>query len=77
MLSDGSGDFDVDIAESIFFALVDGEGDEEAAAIPVEVGRRRNNAGIGIAVLQVKLPQQLTIEIEPIRIVDIGALQEA
>ena len=68
---------DVDGAETVALALVDGEGDEEAAPVAVEIGGRRENAGIGIAVLQIELTQQLAVEAQAVRIVDVGALEEA
>ena len=54
-----------------------GEGDEEAAAVTVEIGGGRYDPRVGIAVLHVELAQQFAVEIEPVRIVDVGVLEEA
>src|SRR4029078_580819 len=69
--------FDIDGAEAIAFTLLDGEGNEEAPSVAVEIGGRRHDTGIGIAVLHVELPEQIAIQIEPVRIVDISALEKA
>ena len=50
------GALDIDDAEPVTLALLDGEGDEEAAAVAVEIGGRRDDADIGISVLHVELP---------------------
>ena len=60
-----------------FGPFVDGEGDEEAAAVTVEIGGCRDDPRVGIAVLHVELAQQFAVEIEPVRIVDVGVLEEA
>ena len=67
----------VDGAEAVALALADGEGDEEAAPVAVEIGGRRDDAGIGIAVLKIELTQQLAVEAQAVGVVDIGALEEA
>src|SRR5262249_28642815 len=73
----GQGGFDVDVAKSILRTFVDRVSDEKAAAIAIEVGGGRQNPDIGIAVLEIELAQQLAIQIETVRVVDVGALEEA
>src|SRR4029079_12718448 len=67
---------DVDRAEAVALPLLDGESNEEATTVAIEVGGGRNDACVGITVLHVELPQQLTIQIEPIGVVNVGALEE-
>ena len=61
----------------IEFALFDGEGDEEAFAFAIEIGDRRDDARIGVAVLEVVTAQHFAVEIEAVWVVDVGGLEEA
>ena len=65
---------DIDRAEAILIALVDREGDDEALVAGIEFGDRRDDAHIGIAVLEIELAQQVAVGLDAIRIVEVVAL---
>src|SRR5690606_29481551 len=68
---------DVDAAEPVLLALLHREGDEEPLSVAIEVGDRGDHAGIGIAALQIELPQQFLVEVQAVGIVYVGRLEEA
>ena len=67
----------VDLAEMVARAFLDGEGDEEARAIGRQLGDRRDDAEIGIALRQIEFAQQLAVIRQAIRIVGVVAREEA
>ena len=70
-------EFDVDAADPVLLALIDGDRDDIAAGVRVELRIGGDDAEIGIAVLQVIAADELQIGGEPVRIVDVRALEEA
>ena len=58
-------------------ALLDGEGDDEALAGRIVLADRRDDAHVGIAVLEIEAAQQIAVGLDAVRIVDVGGLQEA
>ena len=67
---------DAHVAESVELTFLDRVGDEETRPVAVDLGVAGDHAHVGVAVLQVVLPQQLLIQAHTIRIVDVGALEE-
>ena len=67
----------VEGADVILAALIDGEGDEEALLVRVVFADRRDDAHVRIAVFEIEAAQQVAIGFHPVRIVDVGGLQEA
>ena len=59
----------VDLAEIIELALVDREGDVEILAVGRQFGDRRDDAEIGIALLQIESAQLFAVEGQPVRVV--------
>ena len=57
-------------------ALVDREGDEEAASCRIVFADRRDDADVDEAVLQVEAAQQVAVGLDAVRIVDVVGLQE-
>src|SRR6266545_4248044 len=57
-------------------AFFDDEFHHEAARSWIELDRRRHDAHIDVAVLQIEATQQLAISLDAIRIIDVVALQE-
>ncbi len=68
---------DVDGAEAIRLAFLEREGDEESFLGGVELRHRRDDLGVGVAVLEIEPPQQIAVGFDPVRVVDVGALEEA
>src|SRR5580704_14927802 len=68
---------DLDLAELVSFALVDGEGDEKSLPVGRQLGDRRHDAEIGVALREVELAQQLAIEVEAVGVVAVVRRQEA
>src|SRR5262249_4126177 len=68
--------FHLDGAELEELALVDDEGDVETRAVAIELGARGDDANVGVAALQVELAHELLIQGHPVRVVDVGALDE-
>ena len=68
---------DLDLAELVALALADREGDEEALAVGRQLGHRRDDAEVGVALREVELAQQLAVEIEAVGIVAVVRRQEA
>ena len=60
---------DLDVAELVALAFLDHVGDDEVAPVGRQLGDRRDDPEIGIAVGQVELPQLLLVEGEPVGIV--------
>ena len=57
-------------------AFLDRVGDVEALTLAVDIGRRRHDAHVGVAVLEIELAHELAIEVDPIRVVNAVALEE-
>src|SRR6185312_3872915 len=68
---------DVDLADLVLRALVDGEGDDEALLGRVVLTDRREDSHVGVAVLEVEAAQEVAVGLDAVRIVDVGGLQEA
>src|SRR5439155_12970330 len=68
---------DVDRAEIVAVALIDGESQDEAVAARIELGDRRDDAHVRIAVLEIVAAQQLTIRFDAVGIVKVVVLEEA
>ena len=64
-------DVDIDLAELVALAFLDREGDDEAVAVGGQLGDRRDDAEIGIALGQVELAQQLAVVGQPVGIVGV------
>ena len=58
-------------------AFLDLEGHQEALAFRVVFGQRRHHLHVGIAVLEIKAANQIPIGLDPVRIIDVGAAEEA
>ena len=71
--------FDIDIhrADAILRALVDREGDDEAFLRRIVFADRRNDAHVGITVLEIEPAQQIAVGLDAVGVVDVGGLQEA
>ena len=70
-------DVDVDLAEAVALALLDREGDDEAVAVRGQLGDRRDDPEIGVALGQVELAQQLAVVGQPVGVVGVVGRQEA
>ncbi len=68
---------DRDFADAIAFTFADGEGKEEAGPVRRQLRFRSPHFEIDVAVLQVEAPQQLLVEIQPVRIIFIRRGKEA
>src|SRR6185312_13656252 len=68
---------DVDLADLVLRALVDGEGDDEALLGRVVLTDRREDSHVGVAMLEVEAAQEVAVGLDAVRIVDVGGLQEA
>ena len=69
-------DVDVDFAEAVPLAFVEGESNDEAVAVGCQFGNRRDHSEIGISLGQVKPAQQLSVVRQSIRVIGIVAAQE-
>src|SRR5262249_35212546 len=67
----------IDRAEVILFAFLDGEGDDEPLLGGVVFSGGRNDADVDIAVFEVVAAQQVTVHLDPVGIIDVVRLQEA
>ena len=67
---------DIDGAELVALAFIDGEGDEEAVAIGGELGDSRHHPEIGVPLGQVELAEKFPVEIETIGIETVIRRQE-
>ena len=68
---------DLDRSDAILLPLLDLEGDQEAFAVRIVFRQRGHHLHVGEAVLQIEAANQVAIGLDPIRIVDIIATQEA
>ena len=68
---------DRDLADPVAIAFADIEGEEEARPVRRQFGLRRQHLEVDVAVLQVEAPQQFLVEVQPLRIVLVGARQKA
>ena len=66
----------VDRRDAVLLALLDREGDEEAASRRIVFADRRHDADVDEAVLQIEPAQQLPVGLDTVRIVDVVGLQE-
>src|SRR6185437_10122894 len=66
-----------DFAEPVGLTLVDHKGEDKALDRGVVFSARLANAGVGIAMIEVVLPDLLAVGIDTIGIVDVAAGQEA
>ena len=64
-------------ADAVLLAFLDLEGHQEALAFRVVFGQRRHHLHVGIAVLEIKAANQIPIGLDPVRIIDVGAAEEA
>ena len=67
----------VDGSNAILLSFLDLEGDEKALLFRIVFGQRRHHLHVGITVLQVEAANQVAVRLDPIRIVDVGAAEEA
>src|SRR5690606_10126386 len=65
------------LAEAVALPLFQGEGDDEAGAIQIQLGNSRDDTEVRVAFLQVESAQQLAIEGKAIGVINIGAAEEA
>src|SRR6201999_2951115 len=68
---------DIDVAEMLERAFLDHEVQRESLDRGIKLSARLADIGIGIAVAAIILPDQLAIIVDPVRIVDVAAGQEA
>ena len=68
---------DEDLAEPVALALVEGEGDEEVVPLAIEIGDRGYDLEVGVAAIEVVAAQLLLVRRHAVRIVVVGAAQEA
>ena len=73
----GSTDTIIDRADAILLAFLDLEGDEKALLLRIVFGQRGDHLHVGIAVLQVEAADQVAVGLDAVRIVDVGAAEEA
>src|SRR5262249_29164176 len=66
----------LDAAKAIKGAFLDREGDDEALDRGVIFASSRDHLYVGIAVSQIKAPDQIAIGFDPVGIVDVGRLQK-
>ena len=66
----------IDLAEPVARALVDGEGDDEALLLRIVDRHRRDHAHVGIAVLEIEAADQIAVGFDAVGIVDVGRLEE-
>src|SRR5262249_9789035 len=66
----------VDGPDPELFALLDHEPDHEAAHVGVVFDRRRENAHVDIAVLEIEPAQELAVRLDSIGVVHVAALKE-
>ncbi len=64
-------------ADAVLLAFLDLEGDEEALLLRIVFGQRGHHLHVGEAVLQIEAANQIAIGLDPVRIVDVGAAEEA
>ena len=70
-------DIDVDLAEPVALTLVDREGDHETVAVGGQLGDRRDDAEIGVALGQIEFAEELAVIGEPVGIVGVGGREKA
>ena len=63
--------------DPILLAFLDLEGHQEALALRIVFGQRGHHLHVGKAVLQIKAANQIAIGLDPVRIVDVAAAEEA
>ena len=66
----------IDRCDTVLLALLDREGDEEAAPVRIVFADSRHDPDVDEAVLQVEPAQQFAIRLDTVRIVDVAGLQE-
>ena len=66
----------IDLAEPVAPALVDGEGDDEALLLRIVDRHRRNHAHVRIAVLEIEAADQVAVGFDAVGIIDVGRLEE-
>ena len=67
----------VDRAEVIELPFLDGEGYDETFFARIVYAGCRNNLHVGIAVFEIKAPDQVAIGLDAVGIVNVSRLQEA
>jgi hypothetical protein len=70
-------DVDIDGAELVALAFIDGEGNDETVPVGGQLGDRRNYPEIGIALRQIVFAQQLAVIGDAVGIVGVRVRQEA
>ena len=73
----GDARLEVDRADAVLLAFLDLEGDQEALALRIVFGQRGHHLHVGKAVLEVEAANQVAIGLDPVRIVDVAAAEEA
>ena len=58
-------------------AFLDLEGDEEALALRIVFGQRGHHLHVGKAVLEIEAADQVAVGLDPVRIIDVVAAEEA
>ena len=67
----------LDLAEVIARAFLDDVGDDEVAAVRRQLGQRRDDAEVGVALGQVEGAQLLLVGGKPVGVVGVVGLEEA
>ena len=68
---------DLDLAEMVLLAFLDGEGDDESLRVRIVFPGRGDDADVDEAVFEIVAPQQVAIDLDAVGIVDVVRLQEA
>src|SRR5262245_15161184 len=63
--------------DAVLLAFLDLEGDQKTLLLRIVFGQCRDHLYVGIAVLQVEAANQVAVGFDPVRIVDVGAAEEA
>ena len=68
---------EIDRRDAVLLAFLDFEGNEEALLVRIVFSQRGHHLHIGKAVLEIEAANQVAIGLDPVRIVDVGAAEEA
>ena len=73
----GDAGLEIDGSDAVLLAFLDLEGDQEALLVGIVFGQRGHDLHVGKAVLEIVAPDQVAVGLDPIRIVDVVAAEEA
>ena len=68
---------EIDGSDSILLTFLDLEGNEEALLLGIILGQRGHHLHIGETVLEIEAANQIAVGLDPIRIIDVAATEEA